>query len=62
MLFRKYAIKKLNMQNSPSMQRDDAFLASDDFGHLLINFADSLDPDQDQHSVGPDLDSNPLTL
>ena len=50
------------MQNSPSMQRDDAFLASDDFGHLLINFADSLDPDQDQHSVGPDLDSNPLTL
>ena len=25
-------------------------------------FANSLDPDQDQHSVGPDLDPNRLTL
>ena len=39
-----------------------SFLASDDFCHLLITFANSLDPDQNQQSVGPDLDPNPLTL
>ena len=32
-------------------------LASSDFCHLII-FANNLDPDQDQCSVGPDLDSN----
>ena len=37
-------------------------LASSDFRHLLITFANSLDPDQDGQTVGPDLDSNHLTL
>ena len=37
------------------------FLASSDFCQLLITFANSLDPDQDQQNVGPDLDSNRLT-
>ena len=36
--------------------------ASGDFCHLLVAFANSLDPDQDQHFVGPDLDPNLLTL
>ena len=36
------------------------FLASGNFCHLLITFANSLDPDQDQH-VGSDLDPNCLT-
>ena len=30
--------------------------------HLLITFANSLDPDQDRQNVGPDLGSNRLTL
>ena len=30
--------------------------ASGDICHLLITFANSLDPDQDWHIVGPDLD------
>ena len=38
------------------------FLASRDFCRLLITFANSLDPDQDQHNVGPDPDPNLLTL
>ena len=29
---------------------------------LLITFANSLDPDQDQQNIGPDLDPNSLTL
>ena len=33
-----------------------AFLASGSFCRLLIHFANCLDPDQDQHNVGPDLD------
>ena len=37
------------------------FLACGDFC-LLITFANSLDPDLDRHSVGPDLDPNHLTL
>ena len=40
----------------------NSFLASGDLCHLLITFANSLDPDQDQHTVGPDLDPNSLTL
>ena len=32
------------------------------FCRLLITFANSLDPDQDQQNVGPDLDPNRLTL
>ena len=30
--------------------------------HLVINFANSLDPDKAQQNVGPDLDTNCLTL
>ena len=32
------------------------------FCHLLITFANSLGPDQDQRTIGPDLDPNCLTL
>ena len=38
------------------------FLDSGDFCCLLIAFANSLDPDQDQQNFGPDLDPNYLTL
>ena len=37
-----------------------SLLASSDFCHLLITFENSLDPDQDPHNVGPDLDPNCL--
>ena len=40
----------------------NAFLAGGDFCHLLIHYANSLDPDQDQQNVGPDLDPKRLTL
>ena len=40
----------------------NSLLASGDFCHLLITFANSLDPDQDRQIVGPDLDGNSLTL
>ena len=46
-------------KNSSSMQRVKSFFANGNFCHLLITFADSLDPDQDRH---PDLDPNGLTL
>ena len=36
-------------------------LARSDFFHLLITFANRLDPDQDQFSVRPYLDPNCLT-
>ena len=47
-----------------SIQRftSNYFYASGDFCCLLITFANSLDPDQDQQNVGPDLDPNCLTL
>ena len=38
------------------------FLASGDFCHLLIIIANRLDPDQEQQSVGPDLEPNGLIL
>ena len=38
----------------------NSYLASGDFCCLLITLTNSLDPDQDQHSVGPDLDPNCL--
>ena len=34
---------------------------SSDFCHLLISFANSLDPDQARQNAGPDLDPNCLT-
>ena len=37
-------------------------LASSDFCHLLITFANSLDPDQDRQNVCPGLDPNHLIL
>ena len=40
----------------------NSFLASGDFFHMLITFANSLDSDQDRQNVGPDLDLNRLTL
>ena len=39
-----------------------SFPASGDFYHLLITFANSLDPGQARQNVGPDLDPNCLTL
>ena len=32
------------------------------FGRLLITLTNSLDPDQDLKNVGPDMDTNRLTL
>ena len=40
----------------------NSFLVRGDFCCLLIIFANSLDPDQNQHNVGPDLNPNRLTL
>ena len=40
----------------------NSFLDSGDFCHLLITFANNLDPDLDRQNVGPDLDPNCLTL
>ena len=40
----------------------NSFPASGDFCRLQITFANSLDPDQAQQNVGPDLDPNCLTL
>ena len=40
----------------------DSFPASGDFCRLPITFANSLDPDQAQQNVRPDLDANCLTL
>ena len=40
----------------------NSFLANGNFCHLLITFANSLDPDQDRQDVGPDLDSSCFTL
>ena len=36
-----------------------SFLASGDFCHLLITFANSLEPDQGRHNVGLGLALNP---
>ena len=38
-----------------------SFFACDDFCRLLIAFANSLDPEQDQQNVSLDLDPNGLT-
>ena len=40
----------------------NSFHASDNVCRLLITFANSFDPDQARHIVGPDLDPNCLTL
>ena len=36
----------------------NSFVASLDFGHLLLIFANCLEPDQDQQNVGTDLGLN----
>ena len=40
----------------------NSFYASGNFCRLLITFANSLDSDQDQRNVGPDMDSNRLAF
>ena len=40
----------------------NSFPAGGGFCHLLITFANSLDPDKARQNVGPDLDPNCLTL
>ena len=50
---------RINLQVLQSLDINSS-LANGDFCRLT--FANSLDPDQAQHSVGPDLDSNCLTL
>ena len=37
-------------------------ILASDFCHLLIAIANSLDPDQDRHTVGPDLDPKCSTI
>ena len=39
----------------------NSLTTSGDFCHLLITFANILDPDQARQNVGPDLDPNCLT-
>ena len=57
---------KLTLQSQVSMNdvsiSFNSFLASGDFCCLLITFSNSLDPDQDQLSIGQDLDPNRLAL
>ena len=50
---KKYQARSLSVFNS--------LPASDNFCHLLITFANSMDPDQARQNVGPDLDQNCLT-
>ena len=42
--------------------RLNSFLAGCNFCHLLITFANRLDPDKDRQNVGSDINSNCLTL
>ena len=42
--------------------RVNSFLANGDLCHLLLTFANSLDPDQDKQIVGPNVHPNCLTL
>ena len=37
-------------------------LASDNFCHQLLTFVNSLDPDQNQQNISPDLDSDSVPL
>ena len=46
----------------PAQSMINSFPASGNFCSLLIKSANSLDPDQAQQNVGPDLDPNCLTL
>ena len=55
----------VNFKTSVTLRKKvlwNPFLASGDLCRLLVVFANSLDPDQDQQNVSPDLDPNCLTL
>ena len=51
-----------NKYDNAKVMHASSFLARGDFYHLLITFANSLDSDQDQKNVRPDLDPNHLTI
>ena len=55
-------MSKYRYTETASVIMINSFLASDDFCRLLVAYANSLDPDQDRHNVGPDLDIYCLTL
>ena len=57
-----YILRILSHSYTQTMLFLYSFLGSGDFCRLLITFANGLDPDQDRHNVGPDLDPNRLTL
>ena len=61
MLMIKARIRLIFQGISRSCSVFNSLTASDDFCHLLITFTNSLDPDQAQQNVGPDLDQNCLT-
>ena len=50
----------LGIMKSTKSNQINSFLL--DFCHLLITYANSLDPDQNRQDVGPQLNSNSLTL
>ena len=51
----------MNMWSFDLKSSNEITVASGDFCHLLITFANSLDPDQALQNVGPDLDPNCFT-
>ena len=53
---------RLLVNEFPAYFAFNYFLASGYFCHLLITYANSLEPDQARQNVGPDLDPNCLTL
>ena len=51
-----------NVQSSIKLFCINSLPTRGDLFHLLITFANSLDPDQARKNVGPDLDLNCLTV
>ena len=51
-----------NIFDNAQVIHASSFHASGDFYQLLITFANSLDSDQDQKNVSPDLDPNHLSF
>ena len=58
MLSLNYSEHHIVLDVLPFLRPINSFVASNHFCSLLINFANSLDPDQDQQIVGSDLDPN----
>ena len=56
------SVNSMDMVKSGKLNPFSSFLVSHNFCHLLLTFANSLNPDQDQQNVGPDLDPNCLTV